>query len=160
MSALDSLKENWQERPLSEKRILSLLAAIVVVSMFYLLVFDPLVSWREQEKKRLRANQNVYAQVSRLVNRFEQQQAAPEEQSDGLAGIIDKSLQENGLSMRGFQPGKNNDARLRLSDVPYQSLTQWLYDLEYRYNIAVEELSIAQTKQQGLLIASVRVRKN
>lgn len=160
MLLIENIKENWHERPLSEKRILGVIAVVVIISLFYLLVFDPIVSWRAQEQKRFSANQRVYSQVARLVDRFEKQQASPENEKDGLASIIDTSLQENGLAMRGFQPGKNNDARLRLNDVAYEPLAQWLYDLEYRYNIAIEELSISQAKTQGLLVASIRVRQN
>jgi hypothetical protein len=41
-----------------------------------------------------------------------------------LLNLVDNSLQKNDLTMSGFQPGKNNDTRLRLSDVPYESLVQ------------------------------------
>jgi general secretion pathway protein M len=159
MSYIEQLKENWYERPLSEKRILSVVAVLVVMSMFYLLVFDPIVTWREKEQKKLSANNRVYSQVVRLVERFEKQQSSETNANDGLAALIDKSLQDNGLAMRGFQPGRNNDARLRLSDVAYEPLVQWLYDLEYQHKISIEELSISQTKAPGLLIANIRVKK-
>jgi general secretion pathway protein M len=154
------LKENWYERPLSEKRILSAVAVLVVLSMFYLLIFDPIVTWREKEQKKLSANSRVYSQVVRLVERFEAQQSSGNNKDEGLATLIDKSLQENGLAMRGFQPGRNNDARLRLSDVAYEPLVQWLYDIEYQHHVSIEELSVTQTKTPGLLIANIRVKKH
>lgn len=159
MSIIESVKENWEERPLSEKRILAILGIFVVICLFYLLVVDTLVSWRAQEERQLLANQKIYTQVTRLAHRFEQQKAAPNANSEGLATVIDKSLQKNGLTMRGFQPGKNNDARLRLSDVAYEALVQWLYDVEYKHNITIEELSISQAKTAGLLMANIRVRQ-
>ncbi|MFT6101904.1 MAG: general secretion pathway protein M, partial [Candidatus Endobugula sp.] len=97
----------------------------------------------------------------RLVNRYQQQQQSSDDKEiKGLAGVIDKSLQANGLTMRGFQPGQKNDARLRLSNVAYTDLAQWLYDVEYQYNMIIEELSISQAKTPGLLMANIRVRKH
>jgi general secretion pathway protein M len=159
MSIIESIKDNWTERPLSEKIILLVVGVFTIVCLFYLLVVDSLVSWREHEAKKLVANQKIYAQVSRLVTRFEQQNNTENNVSSGLATIIDESLQANGLAMRGFQPGKNNDARLRLSDVSYDALMQWLYDIEYKHHMTIEEISIAQTKTAGVLTANVRVRQ-
>ena len=159
MSIIENIKDNWTERPLSEKRILLVVGVFTIVCLFYLLVVDSLVSWREHEAKKLVANQKIYAQVSRLVSRFEQQNNTENNVSSGLATIIDESLQANALAMRGFQPGKNNDARLRLSDVSYDALMQWLYDIEYKHHMTIEEISIAQTKTAGVLTANVRVRQ-
>ncbi|MFT5117007.1 MAG: type II secretory pathway component PulM [Kiritimatiellia bacterium] len=160
MSIITELEENWHERPLGEKRILMLLGASIVCVLFYLLVFDPIVTWREQEQKKLSAKNRTHAQVVRLVGRFQQQQLPSDKTSQGLASVIDKSLQANGLAMRGFQPGQKNDARLRLSDVTYTDLVQWLYDAEYQYNLTIEELSISQANASALLMANIRVRKN
>jgi general secretion pathway protein M len=71
--------------------------------------------------------------------------------------LINNSLNENELIMLGFQPGSKNDARLRLENVAYSSLTQWLYDLEYRHGINIEDLSLTPSKFSGRLMVSVRV---
>ncbi|MFT6200886.1 MAG: general secretion pathway protein M [Candidatus Endobugula sp.] len=161
MSMMTELQDNWHERPPGEKRILLLLGASVVCLLFYLLVLDPMVTWKEQEHKKLSAKNRIHLQVERLVNRYQQQQQSSDDKEiKGLAGVIDKSLQANGLTMRGFQPGQKNDARLRLSNVAYTDLAQWLYDVEYQYNMIIEELSISQAKTPGLLMANIRVRKH
>jgi type II secretory pathway component PulM len=157
---ITELQENWHERPSGEKRTLMILGASVVCVLFYLLIFDPMVTWRDQEHKKLSAKNRTHAQVVRLVDRFQQQQSSSDKKIEGLASVIDKSLQANGLAMRGFQPGQKNDARLRLSNVAYTDLVQWLYDVEYKYNMIVDELSISQAKTPGLLMANIRVRKN
>lgn len=156
---MEKLIDNWKERPPSERMILAALAVMMVCTLLYLLVFDPLISWREREQSRLKGNERKLVQVEGLVKRFEQQPAEGEQSAEGLASLIDASLRKNSLTMRGIQPGKNNDARLRLSNVPYESLTQWLYDLEYNHQISIEELNISQAKSQGLLMVNIRVKK-
>ncbi len=160
MTILDSLKENWNERPSSEKNILIVVGVFFICSLFYLLVYDPLVTLRDQQKSKLSAQERQYSQVVRLVDRYQQQQSTPKALSEGLAGLIDKSLQDNGLAMQGFQPGQNNDARLRLTNIRYESLIQWLYDIEYEYKMTIEELSLTQVEKTGLLTANVRLTQS
>lgn len=156
---MEKLIENWAERPPSERLILAAVALMMVATLLYLLVFDPLMSWRDKEQSRLKVNERLLVQVDGLVKRFEQQPAEGAGGADGLASLIDTSLRENNLTMRGIQPGKNGDARLRLSNVDQESLTQWLYDLEYKRQISIEELNISQSKTPGLVMVNIRVKK-
>ncbi len=159
MSILVSLKNSWDERSDSDKKVLSLVAVLIACSLFYLLVYEPLVKWREYESKRLTKNDKVYSQVERLVSRLQSQKTTTSKHTRDLSAIVDASLQKNSIAMRGFQPGKNNTARLRLANVSYESLVQWLYDVEYVHNLIIEELSIAKTKADNLLMVNIRLRK-
>ncbi len=159
-SAWERLLDNWQQRPAKEQMILSVLGVLMICALLYLLVFEPIMSWRAQEEKKLVANERLSTQVNSLVERHQARKSSGgNAATEGLAVLVDKSLREYSLSMQGFQPGKKNDARLRLSNVAYQPLTQWLYDLEYRYGISIEELTISQAKAPGLLMASVRLKQ-
>jgi len=159
-SVWEKLLDNWQQRPTKEQLILAVLGVFLVCALLYLLVFDPIMNWRAQEAKKLAANERLSTQVNSLVQRYQSMQSsAGNSASEGLAVLVDKSLREYNLSMQGFQPGKKNDARLRLSNVAYQPLTQWLYDLEYRYGVSIEELTISQAKSPGLLMASIRLKQ-
>ncbi len=155
----EHIVEDWNERPKSEKNIIIVVSGLMILTLLYLFVAEPLINWREKEQRSLVANTKVLSQVEGLVQRFENQKAAGAQAQKGLAQVIDQSLQANGLAMRGFQPGKNNDARLRLTNVKYEPLVQWLYDIEYQHKLVIEELSVSETKTQGLLLANIRVRQ-
>lgn len=159
MSFLQICKDNWDERSVSDKKILFLVAILLLLSLFYLMLFEPLITWRKEEQKNFDINTKVYDQVERLVSRFQQQDALNENPDAGLAATVDVSLQKNNIAMKGFQPGQDNTARLRLANVSYESLVQWLYDIEYVHNITIEELSIAKTKADNLLMVNVRLRQ-
>jgi len=157
---MERIVENWQQRSPSEKIVLAVVGILMICSLFYLLVFEPITQLREKENNQWVKNEKTLSQVSRLAARY-QGQASPNKQAyAGLASVVNQSLQKNNLKMQGFQPGKRGDARLRLSNVPYDSLVKWLYDLEYKHSISVEELTISQAKTEGSLMVSVRVVKN
>ena len=154
---MNSLIENWQQRDHSEKIILIIVGVFLLLSLLYLLIFKPIAEWRIQLNKQQSANEKTLLEVNRLVSRYQQRLSSDESSVTGLASIIDDSLQKNNLTMRGFQPGKNDDARLRLSNVPYESLMQWLYAMEYEEKLTVEELTMSQAKTPGLLMVSVTI---
>lgn len=159
-SQLENIKENWQGRPASEQNILTVVGVMMVCTLFYFFIVEPIEMWADKQERLLKSTMGEYSQVVKLVDRIQSQRAVDGGVSDGLARLMDESLRKNGLTMSGFQPGKNNDARLRLSDAPYQSLMQWLYDVEYEKGITIDELSISPTKSVGVLLVNARVRKS
>lgn len=80
--------------------------------------------------------------------------------SENTSRLIDSTLQANGLSMSGFQPGTGGEVRVRLDRVPFQPLLQWLYDVEFKHNITVRDLSIAAASDPGQVTVNIRLQKH
>jgi general secretion pathway protein M len=156
---MDKLTQWWQDYSSREQIILGSLGIVLVVFLFYVLAIAPVMTWRSMEQNRLARVQAERIEVNQLVARIKSEKtiAGGLKDNDNLAVLINNSLNENNLIMRGFQPGSKNDARLRLEDVAYSSLTQWLYDLEYRHGVNIEDLSLTPSKFPGRLMVSVRV---
>jgi len=158
-SQIENIKESWHGRSASEKNILTVVGVMMVFTLFYFFIIEPIEIWRDKQERLLSSTARETSQVLQLVERIKSQSSVEEKVSEGLAKMMDESLRKNGLTMSGFQPGKNNDARLRLSDVPFEPLMQWLYEMEYEEGITIDELSISPTKKIGRLLVNVRVRK-
>jgi len=156
---VDRIKDDWQERPESERRVLTIVGVLMLICVVYFLIVDPIAAYQEKQKRLMTTESNVYSRVVPLVERIKSLSSTSGQVQEGFASLIDSSLQKNGLTMRGFQPGKNNDVRLRLNDVPYESLVQWLYDLEYKHNVVIEEMSVSPSKETNLLLVSIRIKK-
>ena len=159
MTLREALQENWQHRSEKEKMTIAVLAALLLCGFFYLFVIDPMVQWQDTQRRQLTSHSRVLPQVERLVELYKEQGQSSSQEQQGLVGIINQSLRQHGLAMKGFQPGKNNDARLSLSNVEYKPLLKWLYDIEYKHYLTIEEFSLIQTKTPGLLNATIRVRQ-
>lgn len=149
----------WEEHDPREQMMLAVGGFVAALILFFLFVVSPVMEWHAQEKKRL---EQAKADVSEVQSLAAQVQAKKQvgqgnKGNQSLAVLIDNSIQENALVMRGFQPGAKKDARLRLENAPYPALAQWLYDLEYRHNIKIEDLSLTPSKLAGRLMVSLRV---
>ena len=79
--------------------------------------------------------------------------------TENISGLIDSTLRANGLSMSGFQPGSNGEARVRLDRAAFGPLMQWLYEIEFKQGITVSDLSIASTNDPGQVTVTLRLQR-
>ncbi len=156
---MDRLLAWWENHEPREQMILAVVGVVLAIFLFFFLAIDPVMSWHEKEKIRLERSLADVAEVKQLAARVQAKKKSSNNQrsKQSLAVLIDSSLRENELVMRGFQPGSKQDARLRLENAAYSSLAQWLYDLEYKHGVSIEDLSLTPAKLSGRLMVSVRV---
>lgn len=156
---MDKLISWWQDHDPREQMIIAVGGSIAAVILFFLFVVSPVMDWHAQEKKRLTQAREDVSEVQALAARVQSKKKTGRGKKSGqtLAVLIDKSIRENELVMRGFQPGSKKDARLRLENAPYPALAQWLYDLEYQHKVTIEDLSLTPSKLSGRLMVSLRV---
>lgn len=158
---MDKLTQWWKDHSSREQMILGGCGIALVTFLFYFFAIEPVMTWRTTEKNQLMRAQAESSEVSQLVTRVKavKKTNGAVKGDSNLAVLINDTLNKNDIDMRGFQPGSKNDARLRLENVAYSSLIQWLYDLEYVHGINIEDLSLTPSKFSGRLMVSVRVSK-
>lgn len=144
-----------------EQILLLGLAVFLVLYIFWVAILSPLYAKRDnlirtnaQASEDLGKIQIMAAQIQQLRN-----QGAQARSGGDISGVIDRSLQANGLRMDGYQPGPAGDVRVRLEAARYDALMQWLYDLEYTHGISILELSLAETRDVGLITVNLRLQK-
>jgi len=156
---MDKIISWWEEHDPREQMMIAVGGFVAAVILFFLFAISPVMDWHAQEKKRLQQTKADVSEVQTLAARVQAKKTAGNNKkgSQTLAVLIDNSIRENDLVMRGFQPGSKKDARLRLENAPYPALAQWLYDLEYQHKVKVEDLSLTPSKLAGRLMVSLRV---
>lgn len=158
---MDKWLDKWHNFQPREQMMLMLLGAAAVIFLIVMLVIVPLQDWRANEQQRLTSSTNELNRVRELVAQIKAKENTPTRNAnqESLAVLIDNSLRKNDLIMRGFQPGSNQDARLRLENAAYPDLAQWLYDLEYEHGVSIQELSLTPARVSGRLMVNLRVSR-
>ncbi|WP_331344008.1 type II secretion system protein M [Cellvibrio sp. UBA7661] len=132
----------------------------VFVYMVWLLVFVPIEKKRDQLLSANTATTQTLGRVQIVAAQIEQMRSRGAAAStENINGLIDTTLRTNGLAMSGFQPGANGEVRVRLDRANYESLMQWLYDLEFKQGVKVSDLSIAATNDPGQVTVNLRLQK-
>lgn len=149
----------WHGHEPREQMILAVGGIILAILVFIFFVLVPVADWHAKEKKLLEQSRADVSEVKTLASKINANKKSGNrgKTNQSLAVLIDNSIRENKLVMRGFQPGNKKDARLRLENAAYPELSQWLYDLEYRHSVTIEELSLTPSKLEGRLMVSLRV---
>ena len=135
----------------------------IVLYLLWLLVLAPLEAQREAQLQANTSTSQALGRVQVLATKIKQarqQGAQASGNSSNISRTIDASLQSNGLSMSVFQPGTAGEVRVRLDRASFGALMQWLYDIEYKNNISVRDLSIAETNDPGQVTVNIRLQKN
>ncbi|MBU2886241.1 type II secretion system protein M [Gilvimarinus agarilyticus] len=147
-----------------EQTILLVGALAVVLYILWMAVLSPLQDKRTQQ---IATNANTSASLERvklMTAQIKQAQSlersANNSSGTNISQLIDSTLQSNGLRMSGFQPGTRGEVRVRLDNVNYTAIMQWLYDLEYRHEVTVKDLSMAATSTAGKVTANIRLSKD
>lgn len=147
-----------------EQTILLVGVLAVVLYILWMGVLSPLKEKREQQLLTNASTAAALERVKVLAARINNAESAANQQSAATSGnisqLIDSTLQANGLRMSGFQPGTRGEVRVRLDNVSYAAITQWLYDLEYKHDVGIKDLSMASTTTPGQVTANVRLSKN
>ncbi|MDO3388729.1 type II secretion system protein M [Gilvimarinus sp. SDUM040013] len=147
-----------------EQTILLVGALSIVLYILWMGVLAPLKDKREQQIATNASTSASLERVKLMAAQIKQAQSNTQKASGNsganFSQLIDSTLQANGLRMSGFQPGTRGEVRVRLDNVNYASVMQWLYDLEYRHDVAVKDLSMAGTNTAGQVTANIRLSKN
>ena len=136
-------------------------ALVVALWLVWIALISPLQAKRDRLLVTNTATQQSLGRVQLLASQIQGQGQAAQGSGEGgnISGLIDTTLRANGLSMSGFQPGSNGEARVRLDRAAYQPLMQWLYELEFKQGITVSDLSIASTNDPGQVTVNLRLQK-
>ncbi|MFT6791104.1 MAG: general secretion pathway protein M [Cellvibrionaceae bacterium] len=159
---MDKLTSWWLDLEAREQWVVGVGSVIILLGVLLFFVVLPLLSWQQQTREYLQKTKDETSEVRQLVARLKDtgSTVADPDENTNLTTLIDRTLRENGLEMISFRPGNKDDARLRLEDAAYSALVQWLYELEYRHNVTVMDLSLTPSKISGRLMVSLRVRKS
>lgn len=144
-----------------EQTILIIGAAAVVLYLFWMVLLVPL---QERRDAQIQANASATLSLGRvqvLAARLERAQQNEQRQGGGgdISRLVDNSLQATGLRMAGFQPGTGGEVRVRLERMPYDRVMQWLYDLEYRHELSIQDLTLSPTTDEGLVSVNIRLQQ-
>ena len=162
MNALDNLR-NWFESLQPRERLMVVLTSIVVViTLFYVAVWEPLHKGLQQE---LEKRDNLQASLAWM------QGAAQEVRALRAAGVsgqrrndnapvsltIEKTAASSGIKSKlgKLESSGKNAARARLDNVDFNQMILWLNTVEQNYGIAASSVNIESTDKPGIVNARI-----
>ena len=159
---IDQIKAWWGQASSRDQLSIVILGFCLSLYFLYAALLKP--AW-EMRDKQITSNNSQLAALERVRDLAAQwaNRGGGSSRSRGggsLVEIVDNSLRQNKLRLNNMQPSGSNAVRLRLEAVEFNSLIAWLNQMETQQQLSIKEISIAGSKDAGLVSANLRLQRN
>ena len=158
------MKAWWAGLAPRERVILAAGSLVLAVVVIYLMIWEPMVSKRQQVRadiSALSADLAWMQQVERQVKRRAAQQS--DQPANGSAGgsvltLIEVSARAAGVNqaLERVQP-EGQGARIWFTETGFDALLNWLGELEQRHGLQVSQLVVDAGNAPGMVTARIMV---
>ena len=153
----------WFEKLEPRERWLVALAGVVtLLALAYGLVVQPLSAARARAELQLTEQRQLLLDVEQVARRLGPQSSNGSSgpvpaTGESLVVLVDRSTRERGLGsyLKRNQPEGNDGVRLRLENAPFDTLAEWLGELQSRYGLATTSASFDPSGEPGRVNSSL-----
>jgi type II secretory pathway component PulM len=152
--------KDWLSQ-LSQRDQVSLLALAIALTLYvlYMFVWSPLNHRREelalQNTAIAESRVRVDAMVAELLQLRQSGNKAGAQRN--LTSLINASTSRLQLPVIRLQPNSRGEIQVRIENAIFDDVLQWLYEMEYKEGLLVQELSLTQTGTVGRVNVTVRI---
>ncbi|MBY5994003.1 type II secretion system protein GspM [Ferrimonas balearica] len=142
----------WSDRTDQEQRLLTLLAPVLVIGLFYWAVWSPIANGLDQAERAVQAERVALGQIKDNANRYVslQRDSGPRPGGGNLSQVASRTAATKGLTIARMQP-QGDKLQLWLDDTRFETLMGWLAELQQQQGVTVEALDITAANDPGLI---------
>jgi general secretion pathway protein M len=145
----------WQQLNLREKKLVSAMASLVLVFIFYSFVWQPLNNNIAKTEKKIARQQQLLSWVQENTTRYQQAKSSAGNQAKGsLSSIVNRTASSKNISITRMQPQGDN-IQVWIDEISFNQLLQWLEQLSTKEGLRVTNIDLSDADQSGI----VRVRR-
>ena len=150
--------QRWQRLEARERLALTLLAAFLLITLFYLLLWQPAQRSVGEARDQYLQERELYAylqqntELARQMSRNNVVTLAAEQ----LQGLVTQSAQQHGLLIESFDMGGDGNLQVSLPGASYAVLLRWFDELQAS-GAGLGEVSLSRAGE-GLVDARVTFR--
>lgn len=156
------MKEWFESLEVRERRLIIGGGITLLLMSVYFLGWEPFINGLHDLRKSTQRKQIELAWMQKAAKEVKQLQAtqsSPVRIASGqsLLGVIDRSAKAKRLgdSLKRVQPDGTSKARVWLENAKFDVVIGWLEDLERRYGVGVETITLEKQAEKGLVDARI-----
>ncbi len=153
---LGQLKDWFKSLPQKEQWMVSGTALLIFITLFYLIVWEPVHVSLQTEKQKQQAQQEILiwmqqaaAEVRTL--RASGNRSTVRDKNKPITLVIEQALKNAGLkpSVKKIESSGNNGARVTLNEASFNQVLVWLNTLSTHNDIQVVSANIERADKSG-----------
>jgi general secretion pathway protein M len=160
----NALRHAFEQREVREQRILLAGGIALAVTLFYLLVWEPISLARAEAARELADARDVAQRIEDVAAMLPPQGAAQARSgasNRSLLARVDQLVRSSALDKRPerMTPDGDDAVRIWFEETPFEGLLRWLADLEQRKDMRLESADI-ERDGEGTVSARLQVERD
>ena len=156
MEQLQQLKQQFYALPQKEQRLLAGTVIFVLVTLFYLLVWEPMHLGLQAEKQKQQSQQEIMiwmqqAAIEARALRSSGKRTTVRDRNKPTTLVIEQAINNAGLksSVSKIESSGKSGARVTLKDASFNQILVWLNTLATHNGIQVVSANIERSDKPG-----------
>ncbi|MDA3868680.1 MAG: type II secretion system protein M [Gammaproteobacteria bacterium] len=147
-----------------DKNLLLITIVLLVSTLFYLMVWEPLHQGREQAQQKLKSQQEIYAWMktaSMEVSSLKGAGTRSTSSTQPIALILENSAKISGLKqhINKIESSGRSGANAQIDSASFDQMLVWLNTLEQQHGVTVTTATIERNQQAGTISARLSFEK-
>lgn len=156
MEQLQQLKDWFKSLPQKEQWMVSGTALLIFITLFYLIVWEPVHAGLQTEKQKQQAQQEIFIWMQQAATEVRSLRASGNrstvrDKNKPITLVIEQAIKNAGLkpSVKKIESSGNNGARVTLSEASFNQVLVWLNTLSTHNGIQVVSANIERAGKPG-----------
>jgi general secretion pathway protein M len=151
---MDAILTYWRGISQREQQMFVGVTVVVVIALFYVAVINPIKTRAEQAQQNVKIESELSAWVTQKSAELKSLRASSGSGA-GRANMplnqaVTSSISRYGLEIERLQP-QQDTIQVWLKVMPFNTLTQWLEDLEKNFGVHVIFIEVSATDVTGVV---------
>ncbi|MBT8120537.1 MAG: type II secretion system protein M [Gammaproteobacteria bacterium] len=156
MDQLRQLKQWYRSLPQKEQWMVSGTAALIFVTLFYLVIWEPIHVGLQTERQKQQSQQEILIWMQQAANEVRTLRASGSrstirDRNKPITLVIEQAIKNAGLqsSLNKIESSGNDGARVTLNEASFNQVLVWLNTLSTYNGIQVVSANIERGKEPG-----------
>ena len=152
-----ALGNRYYGRERNERIIIAGMALLVVVSMAWTLIWQPVADWRLIEQNRYQNAQRLHDTIKSNDAKLKRSATATTSSRRSLIPVINKAANAHDLTLNRLQPESNGVISVVLQQQSFNQIISWISQLEENNDVSVEQANFDSQDSPGYVNANIRL---
>lgn len=146
-------------REANEQKIISAVAAVILISVLWAAVWKPVADWQYVETNRQQNAQQLFdwLRVNEQAAKQSTANATSNRGSRALIPVITKAADAHNIKVNRLQPESNGVISVVLQQQSFNQIMQWVAQLDENNGVSVERASFDSQDLAGYVNAQIRL---
>lgn len=156
MQPLQQIRQWYYSLPQKEQRMIGGTTAFILLTLFYLVIWEPLQLGLAEEKQKQQTQQEILLWMQQAATEVKTLRAAGSssairDKNKATTLVIEQSVKNAGLksALSKIESSGNNGARVNLHEASFNQMLVWLNTLAKHYGITVASANIERAEKPG-----------